>query len=114
MGRKRARALQIAGDHLGDLPTDLGVRLVGAAKVDEGDGERLHVAARDVHAELGPGARGSPEDCQREDDGGREGQGGERPAHDVSTQCLQSSHRPTVVSYDWTGFRRSSRLRPAD
>ena len=113
-GAKQARALQIAGDHLGDLASERGVRLIRASEIDERDGQRLHVAARDVHAELGPGAGGGQEDRQEEDDGGREGQGEGSLARNVSTQCQQSSHRVTIVSLNSIRSKRGSRLTPAD
>ena len=114
-GAEQARAFQIAGDHLGDLAAERGVRLIRAGEIDERDGERLHVAARNVHAELGPGAAGSDShDPHEEDDGGGEGQGEARRARDVSTQCQQSSHGRTVVSSDSIKPKRDSRLTPAD
>ena len=113
-GAEQARALQIASNHPGDLAAERGVRLIRASEIDERDGERLHVAARDIHAELGPGAGGGQEDRQREDDGGREGQGEAHRARNVSTQCQQSSHRVTIISLNSIRSKRGSRLTPAD
>ena len=111
---EQAGALQVVGDDVGDISPHLRVRpgLVGA--VVDRDGERLHVAARDVHPELGPGRGGGRQDCQRDDDGGREGQGATRRTGNKSTQCRNSSHLGTVVSSGSIVRGRESRLTPAD
>ena len=49
--REQARALEVAGDDLGDLGA------LGAAERRDGDGQRLDVAAVDVDLDLGAGGR---------------------------------------------------------
>ena len=113
-GAEQAGSLQVAGDHLCDLLANFGIRLIRAGEIDQRDGKRLHMAARDVYAELGLGGRGGAEDRQAESEGGGEGQGAAQRAPNVSTQCQQSSHRRTVGSYVSILFNPGERLTPVD
>ena len=111
---EQSGTLQIAGDHLCDLAADLGIRLIRTGQIHERNRERLHMAARDVHAEFGPGVCGDTMNRQTEDDGGGEGQGAAHRPPGVSTQYQQSSHRRSVASSISKMFKRNERLTPAD
>ena len=112
---EQARALQIAGDHLGDLSPDLRIRLGRAGEIDDRDRQRLHLAARDVHLQLGPGAGAGarPGNRQREHDGAGQGHGAAGRACNESAHSQQSFHRRTVASFVSAGPIHGGYLTPA-